>query len=140
MLKVCFSDEFETEVLFHIKKKSSMKTLKDLGAAAVVENMKNEIDIAKLEIPVTLFQDLVQAFRNDFSVKYYKSNIKEGTINQSNSPKRPNESNLEKQPKHKKKKVEIIEKKQKTKTKVVCAGCGKSFIRISVHKCKAIKR
>ena len=65
MLNVCFSDKFETEVLFHIEKKSSLKTLKDLGAAAVVENMKNEMDVAKLEIPVTLFYDLVKAFRND---------------------------------------------------------------------------
>ena len=49
-----------------------MKTLKALGAAAVVDNLKMEADIAKLEVPVTLFQDLVESYRNDF----IKSNIK----------------------------------------------------------------
>ena len=118
-LTVSFPDVLKTEVVFHIKKKSIMKTLKDLGAAAVVENLRSENDIAKLEIPVTLFLDLVKANRNDFSLKYYKSNInccpnhREGTIDQSqfcNLPKRQNESNLKKQPQNKKRKVEIIEK------------------------------
>ena len=139
-LKISFSDTMKTEVLFHIKKKSSMKTLKDLGAAAVVENLKMEKDIYKLEIPVTLRQDLFKAFRNDFSVKYYKSKIysfcqnKEGILRQScNLGKRPLICDSGKQQQNKKRK---IIKKKKTKRKVACDRCGKSFLRISSHKCK----
>ena len=39
-LTLYFSDNFKTEVLFHIKKKTSMKTLKDLGAAAVAVQLE----------------------------------------------------------------------------------------------------
>ena len=39
-----------------------MKTLKDLGAAAVAVQLEEEKDIAKLEIPKTLLVDLMKAF------------------------------------------------------------------------------
>ena len=122
--------------------------MKELGAAAVVEDMKREMDIAKLEIPVTLFPDLLKAFRNDFSVKYHKANInccsnhkaKEGNIKRSepcNLSKRGRETEEKKQQQSKKRKVDnSVNKKQKPK--VPCHGCGKLFIRISAHKCKAL--
>jgi hypothetical protein len=145
-LKLFFSDKMKTKVLFHIKKKSNMKTLKDLGAASVVQNLKMEKDIYKLEIPVTLCQDLFKAFRNDFSVNYYQYNIiccckhKEGILNQSqpcNVVKRQIISNSGKQQQNKKRKIDVkLIKKKKTKGKFGCTGCGKSFRRISSHKCK----
>ena len=49
-----------------------MKTLKALVAAALVNKLKKVTDISKLEVPVTLFPDLVESYRNDF----IKSNIK----------------------------------------------------------------
>ena len=49
-----------------------MKTLKALVAAALVNNLKRVTDISKLEVPVTLFPDLVESYRNDF----IKSNIR----------------------------------------------------------------
>jgi len=147
-MKITFSDKFQTEAHFYIKKKSSLKSLKELGATVVVEDMKSEFDIAKLEIPVTLFPDLLKAFRNDFSVKYHKANInccsnhksKEGNIKRSepcNVSKRSRETGGKKQQQSKKRKLDnSVDKKQKTK--VPCPGCGKLFIRISAHKCKAV--
>jgi len=147
-MKITFSDKFETEAHFYIKKKSSLKSLKELGAAAVVEDMKREMDIAKLEIPVTLFPDLLKAFRNDFSVKYHKANInccfnhkaKQGNIKRSepcNLSKRGRETEGKKLQQSKKRKLDnSVNKKQKIK--VPCPGCGKLFIRISAHKCKSL--
>ena len=147
-MKITFSDKFQTEAHFYIKKKSSLKSLKELGAAAVVEDMKREIDIAKLEIPVTLFPDVLKAFRNDFSVKYHKENInccfnhkaKEGNIDRSepcNLSKRSREADGKKNQKSKKRKLDnSVNTKQKIK--VPCSGCGKLFIRISAHKCKVV--
>ena len=147
-MKISFSDKFQTEVYFIIKKKSSMNTLKELGATAVVENMKKEIDIAKLDVPVTLFYDLLKAFRNDFSIKYHKANInccvnhKEGIIERSqlcNLSKRRSKDDGKKQQQNKRRKVDIaINKEQKTKTQVTCPGCGRSFVRIASHKCKSV--
>ena len=75
-LKLSFTDKFKTDVIFHIKKKSTMKSLKNLGAEAVANMLEEEEDIAKLEIPLTLIFNLVKAFRNDWSERYYRNNIK----------------------------------------------------------------
>ena len=142
VLKIFFSDKFQTEVHFHFKKKFTMKSLRELGAYAAVENMEDAMDIAKLDIPRTLFPDLVKAFRDDFSKKYHKANINccfhhtDGIIGLSqlcNLSKRRYKGDENKQQQSKKRKVE-----QKSKTKVTCPGCGKSFVKIASHKCKAV--
>jgi len=74
-LNILFSDNFKTEVLFHIKKRSTLKTLKHLCSSAVVDNLKKKEDIIKLEIPISLISNLVKEFGNDWSPKYYRSNI-----------------------------------------------------------------
>lgn len=140
-LKVSFSDMSKTEVIFNIKKKTSMKTLKNIGITAIVENLKMERYITKLKIPKTLYPDIFEQFRNDFSVRYYKSNINKeeifNQINHFNFAKKEIISNSGKQQQNKKRKIdiEVIEKK-KTNKKVSCARCGKSFRKISSHKCK----
>ena len=146
-LTLYFSDNFKTEVLFHIKKKTSMKTLKDLGAAAVAVQLEEEKDIAKLEIPKTLLVDLMKAFKNDFSEKYYYSQInccynhKESILNLSQLcgfGKRKQKNTMGPQPQNKKRKVKTETGGKKTKT-VKCEGCGKSFKRILSHKCKILR-
>ena len=137
-LKLSFSDMMKTEVLFHIEKKSSMKTLKALGAAAMVENLKLKKDIAKLGIPVTLLPDLFEAFENDFSVKYYNnchSQREEQSSNRSQHCTFAKQSIKNYSQKHQKTKKNIRKKKFNTKA---CSGCGKSFHRISSHKCRKI--
>ena len=74
-LKISFTDNFKTELLFHIKKKGTLKSLKDLSASAVVDNLKTKEDIAKLEIPISLIANLVKEFENDWSSRFYRNNI-----------------------------------------------------------------
>ena len=52
-----------------------VESLKDLGAAAVVDLIEKEDDIAHLEIPITLVFNLVKQFKNDWSARYYRANI-----------------------------------------------------------------
>ena len=74
-LRICLSDTFNTELLFQIKKKSVMKSLKDLGAESVADSLKHKEDIAELEIPITLILNLLKEFNNDWNPKYHKSNL-----------------------------------------------------------------
>jgi len=74
-LKISFTDNFKTEVLFHIKKRTTLKSLKDLCSSAVVDNLKTKEDIDKLEIPISLIDNLVQEFGNDWSSRYHRNNI-----------------------------------------------------------------
>ena len=74
-LRIWFTDKWNTEVLFHIKMKARMESLKDLAAAKVVESLEKEDDIVQLEIPITLIYNLVKQFRNDWSAKYYRSHV-----------------------------------------------------------------
>ena len=74
-LKISFTDNYKTEVLFHIKKRTTMKSLKDLSVSAVVDNLKTKEDIAKLEIPISLIANLVKEFGDDWSSRFYRNNI-----------------------------------------------------------------
>ena len=74
-LRICLSDAFNTELLFQIKKKSVMKSLKDLGAEVVADSLKWKEDIAELEIPITLILNLLKEFNNDWNPKYHRSNL-----------------------------------------------------------------
>lgn len=71
-LRISFSN---SEFLFHIKKKSIMKSLKDLGAVAVADNLENKRDIAELEIPITLIFNLLKEFNQDWNAKYYRKHL-----------------------------------------------------------------
>ena len=130
-----------------------MKILKDLGAAAVAVQLEEEKDIAKLEIPKTLLVDLMKAFQNDFSEKYYYSQInccynhKESILNLSQLcgfGKRKQKNTMGPQPQNKKRKVNA-EAETETETggkkmKIVkCEGCSKFFKRIRSHKCKTLR-
>ena len=62
-----------------------MRSLKDISSAAVVDSMDREEDVDKLEVPVTLNSNLVKAFRNDWSPRYYRDNINRQSRNGSPS-------------------------------------------------------
>ena len=66
-------DEFAERYTFMITKK--MLTLKSFAAAEIVNNLKVEEDIYKLEIPATLKVTLVESFSDHWSPKYYRENI-----------------------------------------------------------------
>ena len=52
-----------------------MKSLKEFGAEAVMDSLKNDEDIIELGIPRTLTRDLLRASMNDWSPKYYRSHV-----------------------------------------------------------------
>ena len=74
-LIISFGDHLKTQIIFHIKKKSNMKSLKELGAESVMDLLKNDESIIKLGIPRTLTVDLLRASMNDWSPKYYRNHI-----------------------------------------------------------------
>ena len=74
-LTILFSDNLKTQIIFHIKKKSNIKSLKELGAEVVMDSLKNDETIIKLGIPRTLTRDLLLASMNDWSPKYYRSHV-----------------------------------------------------------------
>lgn len=160
-MRISFTDDYKTEIIFHIKKKNIMKSLKEISAGAVAEHLKDEKDISKLEIPTTLFVDLQQGFRNVFGPRHYKSNInccrqhREGTrerklicLNKIAKGTRPvcctkkagkvRKLEREEVTENKRRKVNKEAEVSKTgKKKVKCSGCGRLFIRIASHKCKS---
>ena len=89
----------------------------------------------------------MKAFKNDFSEKYYYSQInccynhKESILNLSQLcgfGKRKQKNTMGPQPQNKKRKVKTETGGKKTKT-VKCEGCGKSFKRILSHNCKMLR-
>lgn len=74
-LRISFTDTFKTEVLFYIKKKCNLKSLKNIGAAAVVDHLEDTKDIAELEIPTSLIGNLVTQFNDDWTPKFYRNKI-----------------------------------------------------------------
>lgn len=75
MMTLAFTDSSKTEVLFLVKKKTIIRSLKDIAAEAVVDKLKTEDDIAKLDIPLSLIHNLVKECQNDWNGRYYRSNI-----------------------------------------------------------------
>ena len=73
--RIFFTDKWSTEVVFHIRKKTRLESLRALAAAAVVDCVEKEDDIVRLEIPITLFSNLVKKFRNDWSAKYFRDQM-----------------------------------------------------------------
>ena len=74
-LTISFTDKFKTKIIFHVKKKSVMKSLRELGAEAVVDNLKTDKNITNLDIPKTLTVDLMQAAKNDWSPTFFRRYI-----------------------------------------------------------------
>jgi len=72
VLQVTFADTFGGKAIFHLKKNSFMKSLRNLGADAVIKHVKQIKDIEKLEMPNTLASYLMEEFRH---VKNYDKRI-----------------------------------------------------------------
>jgi len=69
-----FNDGSSTNLIFLIKKRTIMTSLKDIAAEAVVNKLKTEGDIAKLDIPLSLKDNLVKEYQHDWNERYYRSN------------------------------------------------------------------
>merc|ERR1719246_210346 len=63
VVQVTFADIFGGQAIFNIRKNSQMKSLRKLGADSVIEHLKKQADIEKLEIPKSLSLYLFEEFK-----------------------------------------------------------------------------
>ena len=57
----------ETIILFHVKKKKVMKSLRSLATEKVADCLEEENDVEKLKIPDRVKEDVVGAMGNDWT-------------------------------------------------------------------------
>ena len=65
-----FSDIYRTAVMFTVRRKTQMKDLKSLAAAAVVGSVLRKENIESLEVPRDVVPDMKEAFDDNWRVKY----------------------------------------------------------------------
>lgn len=68
-LKLIFNDMFKTVVLFEVRRKQVMKTLRMLSAEMVSSLLNMEEEVYKLEIPTTLYTNIRTAFKDDWRMR-----------------------------------------------------------------------
>ena len=68
-LRLIFDDVFKTVVLFNVRRKKVMKSLKTLSAEVVSSNLSCEEDIHRLDIPRGLFKDLESAYADSWRAR-----------------------------------------------------------------------
>jgi len=76
-LRLIFNDRFSTEVIFYARKKMLLKSLKDLAAVGVADHFTTETAIEKLhgEIPKSLIPDVLKAFNNCWTARFWRTKI-----------------------------------------------------------------
>jgi len=74
-LGISFTDMCNTEVLFHVKRRKVMTSLKDLCGEVVADHLEKAEDVEKLEAPVTVRDEVLEAFKNDWRFRYYRENV-----------------------------------------------------------------
>jgi len=76
-LRLIFNDRFSTEVIFYARKKMLLKSLKDLAAVSVADHFNTETSIGKLhgEIPKSLIPDVIKAFNNCWTARFWRTKI-----------------------------------------------------------------
>ena len=68
-LRLIFNDLFKTVVLFEVRKKQVMKTLRMLSAEMVSSMMNTVKEVSTLEIPTTLYTDIQTAYKDNWRVR-----------------------------------------------------------------------
>jgi len=76
-LRLVFNDRFKTQVLFHARKKELLRSLRELAAVAVADRFSKEEDIENLdkEIPRTVIPDVIAAFNNCWTPRFFRSQV-----------------------------------------------------------------
>jgi len=75
IMRFGFTDKYMTEVVFYVKKKVVMKSLREICAAAIANTLQNWEDIGDLEVPNTLTEDLMAAFNDNWTEGYHRDNL-----------------------------------------------------------------
>jgi hypothetical protein len=68
-LRLIFNDLFKTVVLFNVRKKNVMKTMKMIAAEMISSRLSDEEDVYKLEVPRSLYPDIAIAFTDSWRVR-----------------------------------------------------------------------
>lgn len=68
-LRLVFNDMFKTVVLFNVRRKKLMKSLKKMSAEVVSSRLSCTEDISRLEIPRGLIRDLEMAYEDSWRVR-----------------------------------------------------------------------
>jgi len=74
-LRISFTDLYSTVVIFHIKKRSTMKSLKELSSAAVAQHLRRKEDLLHLELPITLYKPVALDLQDGWTPRRYWENI-----------------------------------------------------------------
>lgn len=74
-LRLIFNDRFSTQVLFHVRKKQLLRSLKDLAAVAVADQICAESQINELscELPQVLLPTVRKAFNNCWTARHFRT-------------------------------------------------------------------
>ena len=68
-LRLIFNDLFKTVVLFEVRKKQVMKTLRMLSAEMVSSMLNTVKEVSTLEIPTTLYTDILTAYEDHWRLQ-----------------------------------------------------------------------
>ena len=74
-LRLIFNDMFNTVVLFNVRRKKVMKSLKTLAAEAVSTSLRSEDDIYRLDIPRCLYKNMETAYKDSWRVRFSQSTV-----------------------------------------------------------------
>jgi len=75
LLRIHFTDMCRTEVLFFLKRRKVMTSLKDLCAEVVADHLEKVEDVERLEVPATVRDEVLEAWRNDWRLRHYTENV-----------------------------------------------------------------
>ena len=76
-LRLVFNDRFSTQVIFHVRKKTLLKSLLKISELAVAELILKEETLVQLEseIPQNLIPGVSRAFHNCWTPRFYRSKV-----------------------------------------------------------------
>ena len=76
-LRLVFNDRFSTQVIFHVRKKTFLKSLLKISEFAVAELILKEETLARLEseIPQNLIPGVSRAFHNCWTPRFYRAKV-----------------------------------------------------------------
>jgi len=76
-LRLLFNDRFSTQVIFHVRKKSLLKSLLTISELAVAELILKEETLVQLEseIPQNLIPGVSRAFHNCWTPRFYRTKV-----------------------------------------------------------------
>jgi len=76
-LRLVFNDRFSTQVLFHVRKKQFLRSLKDISAVAVADQISTEAHIALLssDLPCSLIPHVSRAFNDCWTARYSRTRL-----------------------------------------------------------------